>query len=201
MEGQLPIEFTELKVQLPIDFVELEGKLPIDFIKLDEEYCLPKWLDFNNLPRFATKNGKRLSVKDNKPSIDRYNLFREYFKGASDEATPKQIESLLGIKISDYDWTNKKEQIQSEEFLFQKIKGTFVDLERNYSLPDWINCDTLWPKPVDKVNDQLVKYFLFLVDEIENMPYTDELLKAKVSDIKWPFDVPNSEGEKLLFRN
>ena len=197
----VPLDLTRCNIFRVDEFLEsAEEDLPCNTDELEENYYLPKWLVYSNMPNYATKNGKRISYKEDKFKVENYDVLQKYSKGElNNNISFDQINSLLRIEINDYDWSNKKGEMRSGGRLFQKIEGTFAYIEKHYDLPDWIDCDTKWPKPVNKIHGQLIDYFMFLIDEIENMPYSEELLKIKVSDIEWPFAIPNSKDDELLF--
>jgi hypothetical protein len=163
----------------------VQEEMPCNIDELDENYYLPKWFTFKEMPKQATKDGKTILYKEDKFKVKNYQTLQDYANGEIKDITFSQINSLMRIKISDYDLSKK--QIQSDSPLFQKIEGTFAYIEKHYSLPEWIH-------DYKPVNDQLTNYLKFTCGEIENMPYTDELLKLKVNDIN-----PELKSNKLLF--
>jgi len=163
----------------------VQEEMPCTIDELNENYYLPKWFVFKEMPDYATKDGKRILYKEDKFKVNNYQTLQEYANGKIKDITFNQIDSLMRIKISDYDLSKK--QIQSDDPLFQRIEGTFAYIEKHYSLPEWIH-------DYKPVNEQLTNYLKFTYNEIENMPYTDELLKLKVNDIN-----PELKSNKYLF--
>lgn len=75
------------------------------------------------MPKYATKDGNL--YKKDKFKVNNYQTLQDYANGKIKDITFNQINSLIRIKISDYDLF----KIQSDGHLFQKIEGTFAYIE------------------------------------------------------------------------
>jgi hypothetical protein len=107
-------EFENLKLKV-------ENSFPLTIEQFDDEYGLPYQFDIDDVPDYASINGRRIvrSTKARRklklPKGDyvysrklfyRHQLLLCYFNGLS-HITYKQCEELISIKIADFDWSRE----------------------------------------------------------------------------------------------